>query len=293
MNVMLLSGYGQANCWFWCQKCCTWCRCHQMHWRLNVMSKLLHPTVKRPNARWRLFVDEVARAASDANAIRCTGDWMKCQSCCIWCWNHQMHWRSCFDVSTLHSTLSRSNERQLMPELLHSIAMRLNALANFFWCQDCCIWCRCHQMHADDCLLMSERLHLTSNDQMHWRSCLLMSDDCIRLRTIRCTGEVVWCQNCIRCRCHQMHWRNCLFFRKIKAQRLSDCENPLIRRLSRWNACCQTVRRANCWFDVKTDCTRLRTIRCTDDFVCFSKNWGSTVVWLTRTRRLMLAEIAD
>ena len=37
------------------------------------MPGLLHPTVKRSDARWRLSVNEVARAASDADAIRCTG----------------------------------------------------------------------------------------------------------------------------------------------------------------------------------------------------------------------------
>ena len=70
MNVMLLSNYRQAN--YWCQKCCTWCRCHQMHWRLNMMSGLLHLIVKRPDARWRLSVDEVVRVASDADTIKCT-----------------------------------------------------------------------------------------------------------------------------------------------------------------------------------------------------------------------------
>ena len=39
---------------------------------MNVMSGMLHPTVKRPDARWRLSVDEVVRAASDADVIRCT-----------------------------------------------------------------------------------------------------------------------------------------------------------------------------------------------------------------------------
>ena len=42
-----------------------------MHWRLNEMSELLHSIVKRSDARWRLSVDEVVRAAFDADFIKC------------------------------------------------------------------------------------------------------------------------------------------------------------------------------------------------------------------------------
>ena len=131
-------------------------------------------------------------AASDADAIRCTGDWKWYQYCCIWCWDHQMHWRNCFDVSTLlHSISSRSDDRQLIFELLHSIAIKLNALTMLFdvrktasdferlnaltklsviktaafdaeiiectdeivWLSDCCIRSWNDQMYAGDCLL--------------------------------------------------------------------------------------------------------------------------------------------
>ena len=100
----------------WCQKCCTWCRCYQMHWRLNVMSELLHSTVKRSNARWSLFVDEVVKTVFDVDVIKCTDD-------CL-----------CQNVA-LHQTSSRSNKRQLMFEFLHLIATKSNALTELFDCQ--------------------------------------------------------------------------------------------------------------------------------------------------------------
>ena len=48
-----------------------------------LMPGLLHPTVKRPDARWRLSIDEVARVASDADAIRCTGGCLDARLRCI------------------------------------------------------------------------------------------------------------------------------------------------------------------------------------------------------------------
>ena len=54
-----------------------------------LMPGLLHPTVKRPDARWRLSIDEVARVASDADAIRCTG--------------------GCLDARLLHPTVKQSD----------------------------------------------------------------------------------------------------------------------------------------------------------------------------------------
>ena len=136
----------------------------------------------------------VKNAASDVDVIRCTDD--------------------CFDVNTLlHSVSSRSDEKQLMSKSLHLIAMRLNALTiendirhvafnretikctlTIVWksCQDC-IWCRCHQMHWRLFVDVREAasdfeqsnaltklsvdvkwLHLTLNDQMHWRSYLIV-----------------------------------------------------------------------------------------------------------------------
>ena len=95
----------------------------------------------------------IVRTASDADVIRCTGGWMWCQDCCIWSWNDQMHADDCLLMKlselylmsmtsdaltvvliseTLHSAPSRSDERQLMPKLLHSIAMRLDALTVIF-----------------------------------------------------------------------------------------------------------------------------------------------------------------
>ena len=110
MNVMLLSSYKQTNCWFWCQKYCIWCWYHQMHWRLNVMSKLLHSIVKQSNARWRLS-QKIIRAASDADVIRCTDDCLLMSERLHLISNNQMHWRSCLIVRLLHPTVKRSDVR--------------------------------------------------------------------------------------------------------------------------------------------------------------------------------------
>ena len=122
MNVMLLSSYEQTNCWFWFQKCCIWCRCNQMHWRLNVMSDMLHSTSSRSNerqlmfellhsiairlnARWLLF-EKIVKTASDVDVIRCTDD--------------------CFNVKKIAFNFERSD-----------------ALTKLFVISDDCIWCWC------------------------------------------------------------------------------------------------------------------------------------------------------
>ena len=175
-----------------------------MHWRLNVMSGLLHPTVKRPDARWRLSVDEVARAASDVDVIkctdgcldvketapdlersnaltrlsvmsddcirfrtiRCTDDFVCDQNCCIRYWNHRVHWRNCLIIRLLHPTVKRSDARWRL------------SVAKVRWSDVFRDECRGAASDVDviKCTLtvvsMSERLHLISNDQMHWRFCL-------------------------------------------------------------------------------------------------------------------------
>ena len=137
----------------------------------------------RKSFKWMWCQD----AAPDADVIRCTGGWKWCQYCCIWCWDHQMHWRSCLvvraasdadvircigsclDVRLLHPTPKRSDERQLMLKLLHSIAMKLDALANFFWCQDCCIWCWNHQVHWRSCLIVRLLHPIVKRSDARWR----------------------------------------------------------------------------------------------------------------------------
>ena len=153
---------------------------------LILMSEMLHSIVKRSDALTRLF-------------------W--CQNCCIRPWNNQIHWRGCF------------------------------------WCQNYCIWCRCHQMHwrLSDCQaaapdretvrctltvvcltrtrwcwlcvknMMSERLHLISNNQMHWRNCFLMS------KKLHLTPND-W-----------MHWRNCLL--------ISEKLHPTSNDQMHWQRC--------------------------------------------------------
>ena len=161
-----------------------------------------------------------------------------------------------------------------MLKLLHSIAMKLNALTNFFWYQNCCIWCRCYQMHADDCLDVkktafdferSDALAKLSdcqncciwswNDQMHADGCLLrkfvnqtffamkrLLSDC------KANKLLIWCQ------------KNCIRFRTIK------CTDEIV-----------------CW--CQKSCIRSRTIKCTDDFVCFIACYRiirRTSCWLDR-----------
>ena len=244
MNVILLSSYEADKLLIWCQKCCTWSWYDQMHWRLNVMSDMLHSAVKRSDARWRLSVDAdqlllimrqnvMSDDCTRCWCIKCTGGWKWCQYCCIWCWNHQMHWRnclivrtasdvdvirctdSCFDVSTLlHPAPSRSDDRQLMPELLHPIAMRLDALAVLSDCQTA----------APD------------------------------RETVRCTLAVVWesCQGCIWCRCHQIHWRLSVDVRETasdleRSDALTIC---LFFEVLRLNSCLLTQTKW-CWLCVE------------------------------------------
>ena len=204
------------------KRCCIWCQCHQMHWRLNVMSNMLHSAVKRSNARWQLSVDEVVRAASDADVIRCTDD--------------------CFVSKTLlHSISSRSDDRQLMSKLLHSIAMKLNALTMLFdvrkaasdfeqsnaltklfviktaafdaeiiecideivWLSACCIWSWNDQMHADGCLLRKFiAVEMQRHSRWSWRSesSLLMQRHSLWCRGVALDVNVIecsddcWCQ---------------------------------------------------------------------------------------------------
>ena len=143
-----------------------------------------------------------------------------------------MHWRNCFDVSTLHSISKRSNKWLLMLKMLHLITSESDALTMWFdvkktasdrdavkctdeivWLSDCCIWSFHDQMHADNCLL--SKLHLmlmSSNALTKMFDCQIAAFD---RETIKCTLTIVCCQNCIWCRCHQMHWKNCLIVRLL------------------------------------------------------------------------------
>ena len=173
----------------------------------------------------RQAVDFDARdAAPDADTIRCTGGWMWCQACCTRPWNGRMHaggcldevaraasdadaircTGGCLDARLLHPTPKRSDERQLMPKLLHPIAMKLDALANFSWCQDCCTWCWNHQMHWRSCLI-ARLLHPTvKRPDARWRLSVAKArwSDVFRDETpevapdaeaVGCTGDFLLC----------------------------------------------------------------------------------------------------
>ena len=116
--------------------------------------------------------------------------------------------------------------------------------------------------------VMSKKLHLISNDQMHWRSCLIvritfdvdviectdkivcLSDCCIRpwndqmhaddclwrkpVAVSRLQRHSLWnCRRfCTRCWNRRMHWRLSVF-RSVEAQRLSVDANEMILTVRR------------------------------------------------------------
>ena len=89
------------------------------------MLKMLHLTVIRSDA---LAIEcDVRKTAFDRETIKCSDDCLIVRTAfdvdVIKCTD------GCFVSKTLlHSISSRSNDRQLMSELLHSITMKLNAL---------------------------------------------------------------------------------------------------------------------------------------------------------------------
>ena len=206
--MMLLSSYGQTSCW--CQKCCIWCQCHQMHWRLNVMSELLHPTVKRSDARWRLSVNEIVRAAFDIDVIRCTG--------------------GCLDVRIAAPGLKTIKWKTIDAQVSAPDRDKIKCTDRIVWLSDCCTRPWNNQMHADGCLLtrikrswlcvenvMSGLLHsIVIQSDARWRlfvakircSQLIETLFAMKCRDFAPDAEIVECID------------DCLNFRRIEAQRL-------------------------------------------------------------------------
>ena len=179
INMMLLSNYGQASCWF-----------------------------------------DVKNAAPDVDAIRCTG--------------------GCLVSEKLHPTPPRSNGRQLMPKLLHPIAMRLDALA-IVWLSDCCTRPWNGQMHADSCLL--RKLVAVSWLQRHSR--WNVEDFAFNAEIVECTDDFVCCQKCC--------WQNCLLTQTRRLM-LADAADWLTGcRTSYWltnrNVDSLQLMINFCWFD--------------------------------------------
>ena len=145
IDQRLLDDVKKSFKWMWC--------CYQAMSRqaVDLMSEVLHLMLISSNA---LTIKCNARhAAFDRETIKCTLTIVLMSE-------------------LLHSISSRSDEKQLIFKLLHSIAIKLNALTMLFdvrktasdrnaikyideivWLSDCCIWCQCHQMHADNCLI--------------------------------------------------------------------------------------------------------------------------------------------
>ena len=260
---------------------CIWCRYHQMHWRLNVMSELLHSIVKQSNARWRL-------------------SW--CQNCCcIRFYRDQINDDWC--SNWLHSIAMKLNARWRLFEKIVRAASDVDVIR----CTDGCFNIRTVASNRETIkctltiVLISELLlHLTPPRSDEWRLMFkLTAFDCDE---VRCTLTIVWknCQNCIWCRYHQMHWRlfqcqkDCIWFRTIKCIDKIVCDvkwlhsmlmhqmhwrNSLIVRLlhsivkrsdARWRLSVAKIR----WLDVFRDETSkiafdTEIVECTDDFVCF------------------------
>ena len=118
-------------------------------------------------------------------------------------------WSNECDVRMLHLMPMSSNALTIVSMSDCCTSLQNDQMKNS-WCSNCCIWSRWDQMHwrlniilillhlmsmssnALTKLFVDVRwLHSISNDQMHWRNYLLMSNDCIRFRTIKCTDEVV------------------------------------------------------------------------------------------------------
>ena len=198
MNVMLLSDYGADKLLIWCQKCCIWCCYHQMHWRLNVMLDMLHPIVKRSDARWRLSVAEVVRTvAFDLIAIRWEAvdvriaafdrDEVRCTLTVVW-------------LSELH-LISMSSDALTIENDVSTAAFDAEIIKctnKIVWLSDCCIRSWNDQMHADDCLKKLSELHLMSMSSDALTIVCWCQKNCIWFRTIKCTDEVVCFVVCYR-----------------------------------------------------------------------------------------------
>ena len=87
-------------------------------WWFDEITRGLHPTLRRLNALTSL----------------------RCQKCCTWRWDCQMHWRICGarnaapNIETIRCTDGFSN----LSEKLHPTLKRLNALTGFRICQKNC-----------------------------------------------------------------------------------------------------------------------------------------------------------
>ena len=139
--------------------------------------------------------------------------------------------------------------RNVMSERLHLIASQSDALA-IVKLLDYCIWCRCHQMHADDCLffkgLKAQQLF----------DCKIRCSQNATSFAMKCQRFCTWCWD------RRMHWRNCLFFQSFEAQRLSvnagkASDACWYCRLTDWLQSKLLTDQSKCWFLANDDCFSL------------------------------------
>ena len=128
---------------------------------------------------WRL--SDCQTAAFDRETVRCT-------LTIVYCENPLIRRFSRWNAESVAPDSGRSNAltRLFMMSDGCTQCWCIRCTDEIVWLSDCCIWPWNGQMHADDCLLtrtrwcwlcvesmMLEKLHLTLNDQMHWRNCLM------------------------------------------------------------------------------------------------------------------------
>ena len=156
-------------------KCCIWCRFHQMHWRLKMMSILLHLMLKSSDALMKLF---------------------DCLNC-IWCRYHQMHWQL-FRCQTVAFDFIAIRWQTVDVQIVTFDRDEIKCIDDVVWLSDCCIQSWNDQMHADDCLKKLSELHLMSMSSNALMIICWCQKNCIWLRTIKCTDEVVCFVACYR-----------------------------------------------------------------------------------------------
>ena len=217
-----------------------------------------------------------------------------CQKCCIWPWYDQMHWQLNVMSNMLHSTSKRSDKKQLMLKLLHSIAMKLDARWRLFEK----IVRTAFDVDVIKCIDDCFDVRKTASDFKQSNALTKLSDyqtAAFDVDVIKCTLTIVWLSK-LHLMSMSLNVLTKLFVCQTAAfdretirctLTIVCCKNSLIRRFLRWNACCQTVKRTNCWFDVKktafnfersnaltklSDCQIAafdrETIRCTLTIVC-------------------------
>ena len=164
---------------------------------------------------------------------------------------------------TLHSTSSRSDEKLLMFELLHSIAMKLNALT-IVWLSK--LHLMSMSLDALTIVWLSNYCIRSWNDQMH-------VDDCLLTRT-------KWCWLCV-----ENMMSGLLHLIVIQSNARWQLSIAKIR-CSQLTATSFAMKCRDFAFDAEI-------VECIDNFVCFFEKLKINDCLSTQTKRLMFIDVAD